>query len=133
MQTYFPMTADILTPGHIMCLETLSGIGPVVIGLLTDKALRGYKKNIVPYKDRKYVLDKIAESFWEVTVVPQETLDPTSNVIRYGCKAIASGDGWEPSELQTIKKLKLVRIDIKLPGEGKKKRYSSTAVKNKIR
>lgn len=121
---YFPMTANILTAGHIKCIEWLSKKDSVMIGLLTAKALKGYKREIVPYEDRFYIMLQIAKSFDNVYVIPQDSLEPKNAA---HCDAIASGDGWEPVELEMIKRYNIKRIDIKLKGE-KSKRYSSTAI-----
>lgn len=130
MKIYFPMTCNILTVGHISCLYYLSGLGNVTIGLLTTKALKGYKKEIVPFKDRKCILDVITNSIGNIEIVSQSDLNPYKNIKRYNCEAIASGDGWEKGELKTIERLKLKKIDIKFKGEEKSKRYSSSKILN---
>lgn len=127
LEIYIPMTINVLTVGHIKCLEYLVQYGFVTVGLLTAKALKGYKPEIVPFTERKYIMDTIACSLEDIRVVPQESLNPLENVKRYGCNAIASGDGWEPVELAAIKKYNLKRIDIRLKGE-KTKRYSSSKI-----
>lgn len=127
MQIYFPVSCRVLTKGHILCLEYLIKQGFVVVGLLTAKALKGYKKEVVPYDDRFYILDTIAMALGNVDVVAQDSLDPTKNIKSYQCDAIASGDGFEKDELAAIKKLKLRKIDIRLPGE-KRKSYSSSKI-----
>jgi len=137
MKIYFPMTAQIITKGHIKCLEWLRDykhqLHPLItIGLLTDKALKGYKKCIVPYRDRKYVLETIANGIRKgdcrcIHVVPQSSLDPSENIKKYKPVAIASGDGWEKEELEAIKKFNLIKIDIKLP-----KKYSSSLILKKL-
>jgi len=136
MEIYFPMTADILTVGHVRCIEYLSKQGYVTIGLLTDEALKGYKKNIVPFKDRKYIMDTIAMAIG-ADVVPQDTLDPSKNIRKYKSDAIASGDGWEKVEVNAIRKYRLKKIDIKFKGEKgkrgeKNKLYSSSKLKEKL-
>lgn len=126
MSIYFPITCNILTRGHIECLEFLCEKDSVVGGLLTKKALRGYKKEIVPFKDREYILQKL--KIFPFTVVAQDSLDPTENIIAHNCNTIASGDGWEKQELECIKKLKLKVINIKLKGERNGKKYSSSKI-----
>jgi glycerol-3-phosphate cytidylyltransferase-like family protein len=126
-EIYFPMTCNILTPGHIKALEFLNQKGWVVVGLLTEKALKGYKTELQPYEDRKYILDTVAMALGHIEVVPQDSLDPTENIKKHACDAIASGDGWEPAELKAIHKLKLTQINVKLRGE-KIKKYSSTQI-----
>lgn len=127
MKIYFPVSARILTAGHIKCLEQLRKKGIVIVGLLTAKALKGYKQELVPYEDREYVLETVAMALGGVYVVPQDSLNPTQNIQEHHCDAIASGDGWEKQELSAIKKLKLQKIDIRLYGE-KEKKYSSTKI-----
>lgn len=116
------MSARVITPGHIKCLEYLIQKGSVVVGLLTKEAMKGYKKEIVPYKDRKFILENLRFNF---NIVPQKTLDPSANIKKYKCDAIASGDGWEKKEVEAMEKLKLTAINIKLPNE-KTKKYSSS-------
>lgn len=123
------MTVNILTVGHIKCLEYLCSNGIVFVGLLTPKALKGYKKEITPYKDRKYILETLEIPF---TVVPQNSLNPEKNLQKYGCNFIASGDGWEKAELEAIRKLGIKIINIKLKGE-KTKKYSASKLLNKIK
>ncbi len=124
---YIPMTADILHAGHIKSLRWLDEqCDFLVVGLITDEGLKGYKKPIMPYKDRKIILDELRCVH---KVVPQNSLSPEENIKKYRPDAIASGDGWEPAELSVIKKYKLKVIDIE---NGPWKRYSSTAIKKKI-
>ena len=130
MRIYFPMTCNILTPGHIKCLEWLQDYkqqkNHIVIGLLTAKALYGYKKELMPFKDRKYILDNIWMPKWKkdsIEIVSQDSLNPTRWVKNNRCEAIASGDGWEQQELDAIEKLGIIKIDIGLP-----KNYSSSSV-----
>lgn len=123
---YFPVTCDILTPGHIKCIRWLEKrCDELIIGLLTDEALKGYKKNAVPYKDRHFILDNLWAK--NLKIVPQKSLSPERNIYRYECDAIASGDGWEKEELEVIKKFQIGRIDIPFP-----KKYSSKKIKQKV-
>lgn len=125
---YFPMTVNILTPGHIKCLEELTNKDSVVVGLLTAKALEGYKKEIVPFKDRLFILENLSiVSHGSVLITPQNSLNPIKNIKKYNCWAIASGDGWEDEELKAINKAGITAINIKLPKE-KTKKYSSSKI-----
>jgi glycerol-3-phosphate cytidylyltransferase-like family protein len=123
------MTLNILTPGHIKCLRYLSGKGELIVGLLSPKALKGYKKELMSWNDRKYILDNLNI---DCKIVRQDSLDPTKCILQYKCNAIASGDGFENQELNSINKLKIKVINIKLRGE-KKKMYSSSKIINKIK
>jgi len=106
------MTCNILTKGHIKCLEYLNKKGFVTVGLLTEKALKGYKKELMPYKDREYILETIAMALGNIDIVPQDSLDPLENIKKHKCNTIASGDGWEKKELDAIKKLRLKIINL---------------------
>lgn len=124
------MTANILTPGHIRCLDYLSNLGDVVVGLLTSNALIGYKKEVVPFEDRKEVLEAAARGVSKnIQVIAQSTLDPAFYIQVYGCTALASGDGFEPQEEEAAKSLGIKLIDIKLDGETVKS-YSSSKILN---
>lgn len=129
-EIYIPMSARVLTVGHIKVLEKLRDEGFVTVGLLTAKAMKGYKEEVVPFEDRKYILETIGIALGNVEVVPQDSLDPTENLIKYKAEALASGDGFEEVELKAIKKLKLERIDVKLYRE-KDKLYSSSKILNR--
>lgn len=122
---YIPMTCNILTVGHIKVLESLPS--NTIVGLLTAKGLRGYKKELVPFKDRKFILSRIFNGL----IVPQDSLDPSRNLKKYRCDIIASGDGFEISELKAIKKLNIKPLHIKLKGE-KSKKYSSSMIVKRI-
>lgn len=130
MQIYVPMSARVLTKGHILFLEELLKQGQVTIGLLTGKALDGYKKEVVPYSDRYYVLETVSMALGNIDIEPQTSLDPSENLKKYKYDAIASGDGFEEVEEKAAKKFKLKLLHVKLPGE-KTKRYSSTKILNK--
>jgi glycerol-3-phosphate cytidylyltransferase-like family protein len=103
----------------------------IYISLLTNKALKGYKKEIVPFKDRKYILEHLwipEFGYNNIYVVPQNSLNPSENIKKYKPNAIASGDGWEKEESKAIKKHKIRKINITLP-----KKYSSSAIINKCK
>lgn len=120
---YFPVTVDILTPGHIKAIRWLEKeCEHLIIGVLTDEALKGYKKNVVSFDDRFFIVQQLT-----FTVVAQRSLSPEENIKLYKPDAIASGDGWEKTELEVIERLGIEKIDIPLP-----KQWSSTKVKNTI-
>ena len=127
MSIYFPMTAEILTPGHIKCLDFLSTKDFVIVGLLTSKALKGYKKCVVSFEDRNFVLQAVIRGSDNIIIVKQDSIDPRDNIRLLGCDAIASGDGWEIEEEIAIGELNLKKIDINFP-----KDYSSSGIKTKI-
>ena len=51
------MSADVIHPGHINILKIASRYGSVCVGILSDKAMRKYKKSpIFNYKQRKTII-----------------------------------------------------------------------------
>lgn len=128
IEVYIPMSARVVTAGHIKVLEWLSErFEYVLIGLLTKGAMKGYKNEVVLFKDRLRVLHAIARGFPNVGVTAQYELDPTRNILDHKMGALASGDGFEPVELAAIKRYNLLQVDVKLPGETSKE-YSSTKI-----
>jgi len=98
------------------------------VGLLTDRALEGYKKTIIPYEYRKEIIEAMG-----VSVVPQDSLDCYENLVIYKAEYVASGDGFEPEELEAIKRAGCEVLNIQIDGEKKgQKLFSTTKIKNKI-
>ena len=57
---FVPMALDLLHYGHIRILKKSKKLGTVVVGLMTDKGLKSYKRNpIFTYKLRKEILEEI--------------------------------------------------------------------------
>lgn len=110
MRVYLPMTCDILVVGHIRIIKKLQQKGDIIIGLLTEKALKGYKDNVTPYKDRFEILQALD---FDILVVPQDTLNPRDNLVKYGCDTLASGDGFENIESAACKELGIKKINVK--------------------
>lgn len=129
MKIYLPMTAEIITVGHVKVLKQLARRAELIVGLLDEEALKGYKKCVVSFEDRKEILEAIR---WAWKVVRQNSLDPYENLVKYEITHIASGDGWEKEELEAIKKTGVKIINVKLDGE-KEKSYSASKINEKIK
>lgn len=126
---YLPMTADVITPGHIKVVQFCAQKGTVIIGLLTAKALEGYKTPVMTYAERKDILDGIKGV---EKVVPQINLNCTMNLFRYNVDYLASGDGFEEQEKRAAMIANCKLLDITLTGEDKGKLYSSSDLKRRI-
>ena len=89
---YVGMTADVLHHGHINVIETARKYGDVIVGLLTDSAVRRRKRlPALSFSQRK----KIVENIVGVSqVVPQETWDYSENLVRYKPDFMVHGDDW---------------------------------------
>ncbi len=89
---YVGMSADLIHPGHLNIIETARGLGEVVVGLLTDEAIAGYKR--LPYMtfdQRKRVVENIKGVS---QVVPQTTLDYIPNLRSIKPDYVVHGDDW---------------------------------------
>lgn len=106
---YVPMTCNILVVGHIKLLKKLQNKGYVIVGLLTKKALQGYKKEIIPYKNRLEILKSLNLA---MDIVPQNSLNPFKNLVEYECDVMASGDGFEEVEKKACRELNVKMINI---------------------
>ena len=75
---YVGMCADLIHHGHINIIEVARKYGDVTVGLLTDKAMVGYKRlPLLAFEHRK----RIVENLKGVSkVIPQDSLDYVSNL-----------------------------------------------------
>ena len=60
---FVPMCADFFHHGHINILIKANKLGNVVVGLMTDKGIKSYKKKktIIAYSNRKKILQNIKQ------------------------------------------------------------------------
>ena len=91
---YAAMNADILHYGHINILKIASQYGKVIIGLLTNSAIKTYKKTpiIFNYNERKIIVENIK---YVHKVVPQKSLSYKNNLIKYKPDFVIHGDDWK--------------------------------------
>lgn len=91
-KVYVGMSADLVHPGHINIIKEALKLGEVTIGLLTDKAIASYKRlPYLTYEQRKAVVEQIKGV---QQVVPQETLDYTTNLKKIRPDYVVHGDDW---------------------------------------
>jgi len=90
---YIGMSADLIHPGHLNIINEAAKYGQIVIGLLTDSAIASYKRiPYMSYEQRK----KIVEALKFVDkVIPQETLDYTTNLLMLKPSFVIHGDDWK--------------------------------------
>lgn len=90
---YVGMCADIVHPGHINILNTAKKYGKVMVGLLSDRAIRSYKDSPrMSYEERIAVV----ESLRQVNeVVIQDTLSYRANLLKYRPDYVVHGDDWK--------------------------------------
>ena len=98
---YIGMSADLVHPGHLNVIKKGRELGRVIIGLLTDEAIAGYKR--VPYlsfQQRKIVIENIAGVS---EVMAQETLDYTFNLQKIKPDYVVHGDDWKTGVQQATR------------------------------
>lgn len=89
---YIGMSADIIHHGHINILKEASKYGLVIVGLLTDSAIKSYKRDvIIPYINRLKVIESIK---YVHQVVKQDTLSYVDNLRNIKPKYVMHGDDW---------------------------------------
>ena len=90
---YIAMSADIVHPGHINIIRRGVELGEVVVGLLTDEAIAGYKKPPLMTYDQRH---EVVRSLKGVDrVVPQTTLDYRPNLRLLQPAYVLHGDDWQ--------------------------------------
>ena len=90
---YVAMAADIIHLGHINIIETAAKLGPVVIGLLTDEAIRSYKRQpIISWKQRRKVIMSVKGVS---IVIPQMTHDYVANLETLRPSYVVHGSDWK--------------------------------------
>jgi len=91
-KVYVGMSSDIIHKGHINILNIASTYGEVYVGLLSDEAIKSYKrKPIITYDDRYIVVNSLKQVN---NIVKQETLDYTDNLMDIKPNYVVHGDDW---------------------------------------
>ncbi len=134
LKVYCAMSADIIHPGHINILKIGSKYGNVIVGLLTDFAIKKYKRPpILNYNQRKVVLKSIK---YVNKIVKQNTLDYVPNLKKIKPDYVIHGDDWKKGVQKKTRKdaLKILK---KWNGKLIEPRYtlriSSSSIKKKIK
>ncbi|MCP5536788.1 MAG: phosphoenolpyruvate mutase [Akkermansiaceae bacterium] len=92
-KVYVGMSADLIHPGHINIIDVAREYGEVTVGLLTDKAIAGYKRlPCLPFEHRKRIIGSLKGVSH---VVSQETLDYVPNLNKIKPDYVVHGDDWK--------------------------------------
>jgi phosphoenolpyruvate phosphomutase len=103
---YVAMAGDIIHPGHINILKIAKKKGFVIVGLLTDNAVRSYKgKTFMLFEDRKKVLMSIK---YVDKVIAQKKLDYTDNLTKLKPNFVIHGKDWRTG-VQASTRLKVIK------------------------
>ena len=87
------MSADIIHPGHLNILNKGYELGEVTVGVLTDEAIASYKR--LPYMNYEQRAEIVSNLKQVSKVVPQKTLDYSSNLIDLKPDFVVHGDDWK--------------------------------------
>ena len=91
-KVYVGMAGDLIHHGHLNVINEARKLGEVIIGLLTDNAIVGYKTlPFLTFDERKTIMENIKGVS---RVVPQETLDYVANLRNLRPDFVVHGDDW---------------------------------------
>ena len=105
---FIPMAADLFHHGHINILIKAKKYGTVIVGLMTDKGIKSYKKKfpIIKYKNRKKILDQIK---CVDKVIPLNGLKYAEYANYYKFEYFVHGNDWTKNiQSESRKKLKKI-------------------------
>jgi phosphoenolpyruvate mutase len=92
-KVYVGMCADLIHHGHLNIIKEARKYGEVIVGLLTDSAIAGYKRlPALSYEERKIVVENIVGVS---KVIPQKTLDYIPNIEELKPDYVVHGDDWK--------------------------------------
>jgi cytidyltransferase-like protein len=111
---YVGMSADLIHPGHLNVIKVARSYGDVVIGLLTDRAMAGYKRlPCLDFENRRVIIESIKGVS---RVIPQETLDYTANLRALKPRYVVHGDDWKVG-VQAGTRLRVIEVLAEWGGE----------------
>ena len=89
---YMCFATDVIHAGHISIIKKAQKLGKLIIGVLTDEAVSGYKRPpLLSFADRKATMENISGVF---KVVEQKTLSYKENLEKYHPDIVVHGDDW---------------------------------------
>ena len=96
-KVYVGMVCDLLHEGHLNIISTayelVQPYGQVIVGLLTDEAVKSYKRTPIMNWESRF---KIVSALSKVSqVIPQTTLDYTNNLKEIKPEYVVHGDDWK--------------------------------------
>lgn len=104
-KVYVGMSADMIHPGHLNIINEAKKLGDVIVGLLTDKAIAGYKRlPALKYEQRKIIIENIKGVS---EVVPQHELDYSPNLRKLKPDFVVHGDDWKKG-IQKVTRQKVI-------------------------
>lgn len=95
-KVYIELTADFLHKGHINIISEARKYGDVIVGLLTDEAISYKRKSLIPFEQRKSIIENIKGI---LQVIPQNSFDCTENIKQLRPDFVVHGDDWKKGML----------------------------------
>ena len=91
---FVPMAADLFHHGHINILLKAKKRGTVIVGLITDKGIKSYKKRlpIISFKNRNFFLEQL---ICVDKVIPMNGLKHVEYANYYKFDYLVHGDDWK--------------------------------------
>lgn len=90
---YMCFSTDMLHSGHIEIIRKAQKLGRLIIGVMTDDAVAGYKRfPLMPYVERKALFESLAGVS---CVVEQNTLSYKDNLEKFQPDYVVHGDDWQ--------------------------------------
>ena len=89
---YMCFSTDMIHGGHIAIIKKAQRLGRLIIGVLSDETVAGYKRfPLVPASERKIMFENITDVY---KVVEQKTLSYKENLEQYKPDIVVHGDDW---------------------------------------
>lgn len=89
---YMSFSTDVLHSGHIAIIKKAQRLGKLIVGVLSDEAIVGYKRfSLLPFAERKAMFENIAGVY---QVVEQKKLSYRENLERIRPTYVVHGDDW---------------------------------------
>ena len=102
-QVYIGMSADLIHQGHLNIIHEGLKLGEVIIGLLTDEAIAGYKRlPLIAFNERKLIVENLKGV---AKVIPQNTLDYVPNLKELKPDFVVHGDDWKTGIQKEVRQL----------------------------
>lgn len=100
---YIGMSADLIHQGHLNIIHEGLKLGEVIIGLLTDEAIAGYKRlPLIAFNERRLIVENLKGV---KKVVPQNTLDYVPNLKELKPDFVVHGDDWKTGVQKEVRQL----------------------------
>jgi phosphoenolpyruvate phosphomutase len=102
------MVGDMLHAGHISILNKARELGRVVVGVLTDEAVVGYKR--MPFLNFEQRMDVVRNLRGIEDVIPQRSLSYRENLLMLHPRYVVHGDDWRYGDKVAAARHEVIQI-----------------------